>query len=728
MAVYITPKKALLRFALSLSAAFLALLGVNRLLAGPRLGPHYDYLLEKTASSLPSRELLLIDAGSGTPILDPSTAASVLITLAELDAGELILQIPVLGIAAGSGEADLRNRFNEEFSLLDRNIRNLFEAIRMGFVAPQEADRYVEDLIKLAERGRERLTAALLYQDGADMERFHRAAALFGRCVIPGDLRFTPIREDEGEDAAAGEGRYSLSRPDPDGRLRRIVPLREAGGERTEHGAYAALRLWGRRKLRGEYAESGPVLVIQEGEESRVIPLDRGGGILFRMPPREQFRRIALEDLTGYERADKELRRLLDDAEYLFRDLAPEEAPAALYDYALSLRENVSGENPPGDSRERWKDARSRYLQALEDFFSAENAGAEKLRETYAAFAAQRKSLERDLASSFCVLGSPGTDINPSDAEASLILANSILTGAVITPGTDRHIIFWSLLAALLILLPLCKRGPFVTLTAGLFLILLEGGAFSYSVILNAYWIDPLIPLSASAAGLSASWICALGMKGQASGRFRRAYGPCISREHLRALIRRGRPLPSESRRARAALIAIRNPPLSRTGDPLRIAEESAEFRSAAFGLFAKAGGVLAGCGGDTVLIAFGSPLERSALEKLGLSPKNTETDFVLKAADLIADCLRSGAGSWRFGVDAGECVFRCSPAGGYEAFGLPAARARTLASLCSRYQADVLISASAAEKIEQRPMRKLDVLVNQDGEIREMFYQLLIR
>jgi hypothetical protein len=108
--------------------------------------------------------------------------------------------------------------------------------------------------------------------------------------------------------------------------------------------------------------------------------------------------------------------------------------------------------------------------------------------------------------------------------------------------------------------------------------------------------------------------------------------------------------------------------------------------------------------------------------------PKNTETDFVLKAADLIADCLRSGAGSWHFGVDAGECVFRCSPAGGYEAFGLPAARARTLASLCSRYRADVLASASAAEQIEQRPMRKLDVLVNQDGEIREVFYQLLIR
>jgi class 3 adenylate cyclase len=158
------------------------------------------------------------------------------------------------------------------------------------------------------------------------------------------------------------------------------------------------------------------------------------------------------------------------------------------------------------------------------------------------------------------------------------------------------------------------------------------------------------------------------------------------------------------------------------------MAGKTAEFRKTAFGIFVKAGGVLAGCGGDTLLVAFGSPLERSVMKKLGLPPKNNETEFVLKAVDLISDCLRAGTGPWHFGIDAGECVFSCSPAGGYEAFGLPAARSRILAGLSPRYNADVLISASAAEQIEQLPMRRLDVLVDQGRKIREVFYQLLVQ
>jgi class 3 adenylate cyclase len=765
MVVYISKKQSLARLLLSSAAAILAALVMNRLFAGPRLGPHYDYLMGYKPPPPVSRELLLIDTGGGGTapgsedhILEPQAAIAVLMTLTEMDAAALIIQTPILGISGGGPDTeDMIFRLNEEYTLLDRNIRNLFDALRVGSIAPEDADRYVGDLVSLAERGKDRLVSALIRHDETALVQFEEALAVFGNAHIPGDLRFQLIRPGETPEERPVSPWYSKPRPDPDGKLRRIAPLLSAAEGNAEHVVYAALKGGvlakpaGRYQSLGiEYTESGPALFYQEEEQDiRVIPLDIRGAILIDAPRGGEFRNIALSDFLRYEELDRDLRRSLGEAETLglYRDLAPEAYPSALYDYALSLKETLSGRK---GEKAAWIEARNRYFRALEVFFQgspginpqAGNAAEEPedvsgtlaaLRKGYASLTALRKRLEGTLPSSFCVLGAASRDGEPLEAEASLFFANSILTGHVIIPGSTRYILFWSLAAAFFIALCICRMGPGASLGIGLGMILLEGGIFSYSFILSSYWIDPLIPIAAAGVGLGTSLFCALTMKRGAARRLQRAYGPHVSPDYLKALIRGGGPLPQEIRKAKTAIVAVSNPALTAGLDPLKSAKAAAEFRNAVLGVFTKAGAVLVGYEGDLVLIAFGSPLERSALETMGISYGDDGSTGegrspASKAVGFVSGLLEDGPERvpWRFGIDTGECAFSYSAAAGYGAFGQAAVRSRILAGLSPRYNAQVLVTRAVTEKIDTMPFRRLGSLVDQNNQEKEPFYQLL--
>ncbi|MDR0720063.1 MAG: hypothetical protein LBF78_10545, partial [Treponema sp.] len=171
MAVYITKKQSWLRalfsFVPGAGAAFLLCF----LLSGPRLGPLYDVLLNFRPALPVSRELLIIDtlnrgslfASPDAPenILEPDAVFLALLTMTELNASTLILEAPILGFSAGgaAGEAEIRYRFDQEFGILSRNIQNLFDAIRTGSLSPQDAPRYVTELVDLSRLGKERLMA-----------------------------------------------------------------------------------------------------------------------------------------------------------------------------------------------------------------------------------------------------------------------------------------------------------------------------------------------------------------------------------------------------------------------------------------------------------------------------------------------------------------------------------------------------------------------------------------
>src|SRR5215470_5145264 len=83
-------------------ASFLPAVAVAVLLClfldGPRLGPHFDFLLSQRKSPTVNRELLVIDSSvSGNyladDILEPGAATSLLYTMTELGARTLIIQV-----------------------------------------------------------------------------------------------------------------------------------------------------------------------------------------------------------------------------------------------------------------------------------------------------------------------------------------------------------------------------------------------------------------------------------------------------------------------------------------------------------------------------------------------------------------------------------------------------------------------------------------------------------
>jgi class 3 adenylate cyclase len=787
MAAYISKKNSRIKFFISFSIAAGIAAGGFFFLKGPRLGPYYDYLMNYTSPPPLAREILLIETGGqggAEDLIEPAAAASVLMTLAEMDAGAAIIQVPVLGVSSGGTEnaEELVFRFDEEFGLLGRNIRNLFEAIRLGLIAPEELGRYVGDLVNLTDRGKERLLSDLVYKNASGTELLERASAVFGKTRIPGDLRVRVIgtpQDNAGSPAESsvpedlplypnGAGGYSKPRPDPDGRLRRIAPVLVTERESTGHIVYTALK----------------ETALKEGK-SPALPLDDRGAALFKIPRENgDFRRIALAAFSEYEEADRELYRVLREAEALgiYDMLEGEAHPAARYEYALALREDLL-DDPGGEKKARWIDARGEYFQSLDDFFygptemslvsayeeliasqaSDPSLGDEEVRRLtglrdelirtfvyirgkYTETAEKREGLKEALAGSFCILGptpvSPygGTGGNPSDSEASALLANSILTGSAVKTGEDRYILGASLLAALLAVFCLRRGGPGFSLGMGLLLTGLIWAGFSYSFILTSYWIDPMIPSAAAAAGVFSSFLCSLGMKRSAAARFRRAYGPYIAGPYLRRVIRAGKPLPGERTSAKAAIVAVRHeelPAMESRGLPLASADAIGAFRETAARIFKKAGGTVVGCDGDLILIAFGSPLERTAMARM-----KAETPYeddirarfphnpVIKAAGFVSGLVSDTpeSRSWRFGIDTGPCAFSYSPVSGYGAFGHPVIRARILSSLASRYKARVLVSSTAREKMEGLLVRKLAVLVQQHSQEREVFYELLVK
>jgi class 3 adenylate cyclase len=751
-------------------------------LEGPRLGPFYDFLLRRRPALPVYRELLIINSAFsgqefGDDILEPGAAASLLYTMAELDASTLIIQVPILGLSAGAsaGEEEILNRFDEEFSILSRNIRNLFDAIRTGSVAPGESARYVGELVELSEKGKERLVSALVRRDEEGIVSMEKAAAFFGHVRRPGDLRVQLIRTGEGgrPGVLAESGEYSRARPDRDGVLRRVAPVLtvpdlsdgKAGEKTLEHIIYGALKSrfrvfgiepTGSKSAGLESAGSGQALVMRNGPEDREtrIPLDKNGALLFELPHnKEDFRRIGISDFLAYDENDRNLRRLLQEADALgiYRGIEGEDNPFILYDYALSIREEVASSFRNGDEEKKliWQEARKGYFDSLENFLygpeemklvgsfesiiaSESKSGdmAETRDSLIQAFATLRirhkellvlrEKLESALSSSFCILGSN------VDAEASALLANSILSGRAVKPGNEKYLLLGSALSILITCVILKSRGAASTLGSGLFMILLFVSGFSLVFIFSGIWFDPLVPAASNATGVLFSFFWALIARAGYSRRFRLAYGPFVSRPCLKSFIRAGKPFPSQTVNAWAAVVAVQSAAKKTSGTGMQAV---LEFQEKVSNIFRKAGGTVTGTEGDMVIICFGSPLERIHLagKRNAATPENnTDSFFALSAVDLVSEiACRPDCESWHFGLDVGNCSFAWSAVSGYFALGAPIQKAKILSRLAGRDKVQVILSDAAHEALSDLPVKKLDILKAKDAE--EPYYKLAV-
>ena len=801
-------------------ASFFTAAGVAALLSflfdGPQLGSFYDFLLRRQGAIPVAPELLLIDSSIpgqelAEDILEPGAAASLLYTMAELGAGTLIIQVPILGLSAGgmAGEAEILYHFDEEFSLLSRNIRNLFEGIKTGSVDPAYSARYVGELVDLSEKGKERLVSALVRRDEDGIAGMEKAAAFFGHARRPGDLRVQVIRTGQRAAVSAGPGAlaerddYSRSRPDRDGVLRRVAPVLtvpelsgESAGEKTlEHIIFGTL------KNRYESAEIKdtpfwPVLALRQepDDADTIIPLDRNGALLFQVPGRgENFRRIRITDFLAYDEGDKSLRRLLSDGEALgiFHGVEGENRPDFLYDFALSLREELAS-SYGGSAVERkpaWIQLRNSYFYSLEDFLSgpaetrlvngyeeiiaSESLGEaeiEKITEMrdslirhfaairmkYNEVVGLRQRLESALNGSFCILGRassrsgnadvslfndfPGALVrniraalygtNPTDMEASALLANSILTGRSVKPGRSLYLFLGAVISAFLVCFLVKSRGMASTLGLGLLLTLLAGIGFSLSFILSRIWLDPIVPSAACAAGVMVSFLWVFFSRRRYNQCFRLAFGPFVSRQCLKSVLREGSPHPSETITVRAAIVAIKCSDAAFLGVHGAVTDKILTFHKQAYDVITEAGGTIVGTEGDIVLACFGSPLERVFLGgKRRISPYE---DNILalaapaqRAADIVFDIIRlPECESWHFGLDIGRCTFAWTAISGYFALGSAVQRARILSRLVSRYKVQVIVSSAVNEALPDLTARKLDTTKGKGGA-EESFYSL---
>ncbi|MDR1410959.1 MAG: hypothetical protein LBI91_01995 [Spirochaetaceae bacterium] len=825
MAVSIFRQKYKLRFLVSLIVMIGSLFLSNYLFRGPRLGFFYDFLMKYRRGSPVSPELALIetgfdsgnqDAGAGQ-LIDPVTAGQVILVLAELEASGLIIQTPILGASLGSAgtEEELRAGFYEEFALLEQNIRNLFQGIRVGSITPGESEQYVADLILLTEMGKERLVSSFLNQDESGTAFLERAVEAFGNVWQSEDIRVSLIRRQNISAPGETGRRYSRLRPDPDGVFRRIAPVlfppagrgrEEAGGAGTaraaapdgiEHIAYAALK--SRFNRAGPEVSGGRLrLRLSNSAGEDLIALDRGGNILVEgFRGAAGFKRVPLPVFLEYERAEQELFALFQEAETrgYFAYLDPEDYPVILYRYSRNLRDEML-EKPDAERKIRWLNSRGEYLKSIENYLdgSSESSlvtGYEKLiarehlaeggidqlvamrdsaisffmnlREKYEEFSSFREEISAVAEGSLCIMGpvsAPGPvsensgaaqgippglkkiiapfirGPNPTDAEASAILANSILTGRAVIPLADHYLFLWSGCIAFAILFLLRKTRPVFTIVIGLVLVLFEALVFSLGFVFTDYWIDPLPPVLTAGAGVFASFFMAVRIKKRESKQFRLAYGPNLARPYLRQVIRAGHPRPGELLRAKAAVITVRQPSLL-SGENRENPREGAallrNFRRAVFRHFARFGGVFTGAEGDLVMIAFGSPLERAYLnsvksevpyeDEINAHSNNSPASKAVGATmDLIS---HTPEGDWCFGIDTGECAFVWAEPGGYSAFGSPLVRSKILAGIAPRYNARILATTAVIEKIDGVISQKLDILKEKSGK-QEAFYKLI--
>jgi len=745
MSKFISKKLSLVLLLGAWFAAAAMVLLLNLTLQGPKLGPVYDMFLGFRPNPPVSSEILLIDTDE---IVEPDGLYSVLMALNEMDASELLVVVPILGAGSGRVEsgAELSERVGDEFRLLGKNIRNLFEAIRLGFVGPKESPAYVESLVELAERGKDRLNAAIVRQEETGSAQSARAAAAFGRAVIALDLHASTQQEIPW---------YSQARPDRDRVLRRIAPV----DGRTEHIVYHVLKKrWAASSV--ELTETGQALVnrLDKVDENSVrrFPLDKNGNILVeRLGKNRDFRRLGMNLFLDYDEADRSMALLLKDADDMgvFAETAPEQRPLILLGFAEEWKEEML-KDPDEINRAAWIKMRLEYIASLDEFLYGASemalinsyeeimasqklgeAGILRLQEMrdriIRVFVAMREK-HRDLVdlraflaqaadASFCIMGpavtaSGGTSIT----ESSALFANTLLTGNCVTPGQSVHLLLWPLLASFAALACIFLLKPLMLLIAGIGMTIINGAAFGGAFVITGYWIDPFIPMGACLIGTLILFISRFSIGHGRELRFSLAYAPYVEKDMLKALVKAGRPLLSEAVNAHAAIIAVKKPGLLSREDranPLESKKAAAKFRDDFLRAFKRAGAVILSFEGDVALACFGSPLERiQGVKQIG--------NCSIRAANLVEKLLKiansqvngTQLADCRFGIESGDCVFSWSAAAGYTANGRAVIRARLFASLAKRCQVRAIIGESAREEagIEARKLSSLNV--NADG------------
>jgi len=695
-------KISLLMFLGSLIFAVGAAFLLSYLLSGPRLGPHYDFLLKYKTTAV-SNEIFIIETEE---YIEGSDFFTVLMTLTEMEASNLVLsgRLSPSATPITLTEADIRRRFIDEYGLVGANIRSLFEGIRMGFITALEAPAIVDQVVESVEQGRDRLITTLIDRD----EDLIRSVSVFGNYI----------------DA------YSKPQLDKDGKLRRAKPI----DSEDEHPVYTSLK---NRYAVSRIETSGRKLILWlRGHDGKDLDLtlDNEGSII--SPWNAGFRFVNIDLFRMYEDSFNAMLQVLDAANELkiFSDIPPDQIPLFLGEYAQTLLDELL-KSPGNENRYAWIAARNNYFRSLEEFFNSsmeadfieryeeliadtDSSDEEELsslieiknelidifsqlNEVYAELSSCHSYFKKELPMSLCIMGPRVNALH------NAVLANSLITGNHIKPFDELYALMLSVAASLVILILLVFLRPAAILIVGIFSSFIYAAACGGIFIFFSYWIDPLIVFGSSFAACLALFCSKSAYLSYRARSFRAAYRTSVSKDHLRKLIDYGRPGLSEVNVSYAAIIAIKDPGIF-SKEERDSSKEAGKMKKTFYTLAKKilfnSGAVIAGYEGDTILACFGSPLE---IQPKLTTYKWTDDGQPLaksyhpadKACLLVRQILKNEKISWRFGIDAGLCSFSWSPETGFTVSGQAAVHARNLVSKTTRWRVRALISDAVREK-----------------------------
>ncbi|MDR2965168.1 MAG: hypothetical protein LBU88_05275, partial [Treponema sp.] len=534
---------------------------LNFILAGPKLGKHYDFLLNLRQPPPVSGEILIIDTGD---YIENNDLFTVLLALTEMEAEALVMtgNLSPLSSPVTVTESEVRRRFMDEYNIIGSNIRNLFQAIRMGTVSPINAPEYVEKLVELTEHGKDRLLAALIDRD----EDFLLSIAVFGNYMEADHVKKT----------------------DKDGKLRRVQPVNTDTYE--EHPVYTYL------KDRYAYSmietiEKSKILWLKktysDGEDEEIdIRLDDNANII--TPWNCSFRGIDISLFREYEEAGRSIKKALEEADVrgAFSKTLPERSPLFLGEYALMAREDML-KSPTAENIQFWKNARAEYFISLDEFLSGQAEallvrGYEEviedetslsdeglaalagmrdgltqffvyLREEYEVFTATYSKLNNELSSAFCILGPSG------NTEYSALLANALITKSHVKPVANNYVLLWSFIAVLITLIAVFWLKPLPGLFSGFGLSFIFTFVMGCIFIYYLVWLDPLIIFVSSITGTLVIFSCKCFYIKFRTDLFRTSYGAAVPPNILKRLILEGKPHPKETSQSSAAVIAIKD-------------------------------------------------------------------------------------------------------------------------------------------------------------------------
>ncbi len=657
-------------------------------------GVYFDALMRVREAPPVARELLLIESPERDPSLPPPI--EVIWTLAELGAERALLPSAWLGRdgsaspeAAGPEPATrdsaipsgVDSRLDEEFNLIDENVAELFEAIRLGSIRPEDADRFVAQLRRLVADSEARIREELQRSSDSAALSVERMIEVFS-----GDRLGTEL------------SRMGISLPEFSSAL--AVPLGPGDGRELPFRRlpYASLT---RYIFLVNRLETGLSALDEAGYFEDIDPRSRPGIMGDHVESlREAFYRRPTEDrATAW-------RETADGYFTAVATLLSEEREARLVEQLVRQPGTADG----GELQEERTAQIGAMTQELSTAFAA-------LREDYVSVMALRNEIAGAVGGSFVIF-------EDAVGDGRAVALNSVLVDTYLMAPIGWKRVLLLTAAGLLVALIL---APFHAATAIAVLpaALLAGAGIFPALFLSAdIWIDPasiatVLIGSAVAVILGAllsQWSVERALTGRAADR--------LPRPLLKRTLRRGG-IPKGTRGRRRAVVVVMEPD---TGPDGGEATETESFHRAISRRIRTLGGTVLGEEGNTVIACFETPPAG------GESPEHRQWSVDARLArhaylaleELLLACSGEGV-SVHCGVDIGELIFYLSPIDGYRATGSPVTYARRLCGLTRKYRRQLLIGAelvsALSDAAEQWHFEEQGRLILPGNEARYPFY-----